>query len=205
MPEQLTRDDGSTVQVYTAEEVEAAKTEAASAAEAAAAPVKAELETAKAELSAAQEKLSKANDKDLNFGALRQAKEELENKVKTLETQVPDMIRTAQVQAYVEEATERLAQGDKDLAAKIKIQFERLKSASDTKEEAAKKLRDAYTLAQAGEPTGPDPLMSIISSAGAGPQSSPRSDTSSKPLNEIQKAVASKLGITDEDVKKYNK
>lgn len=200
MPQEITRDDGTKATVYTPEEVETAKTEAATA-------VKTELAAKETELAAAKEQLAKIDNKDQNFANLRTKVEELEKAKTNLEGDLDKRVQAGVLANVVEESVDRLAGGDKEVKEKIAFHYGKLTAAEKpiTKEAAHAVLRQAYLLATAKEPQGPDPFMQTISAAGGAPSSGAASTSTKPPLSEGQKAVAAALGLTPEEITKYDK
>ena len=143
----ITNDDGSQTEVFTAEELEAQKTAALEEFKIAN-PDKTE------ELTKAQEELEKLRGKDLNFGKLREQKEAAEKKVDEILKGVDERVGLAKkeilegvMKDHYSETINTLTGGDKDLIAKVELEYKRLTDAAASKEEVSKKLKDAYLLA----------------------------------------------------------
>jgi len=159
--------------------------------------IQTQLETTKKEL----EGLS---DKDHNFNQLREKVTGLETKLSDSQKAIDEANKKAieGMNAPLNEAKDKtvasLSAGDEELKKKIQFHFDRINDQTLTVEQMSKKVRDAYLLAT--EKTI-DLSANIISSAGAGFHipSSPKKEMSSD-----LKGLAGKLGITDEDIKKYD-
>lgn len=165
MSEIITKEDGTEVEVFTAEELEAQKTAAEEA--------KSEAEKAKAELAEATEKLSKLSDKDYNFSEVNRQKKEAERKAEEaikavdekLEKTKKEILEGVQ-QEHFGSVLSQLSGGDDELKKKIEFHYNRLADTAATKEEVTKKLTDAYTLATRKEDDGVL-NTAVISSGGA--------------------------------------
>lgn len=199
------QEDGTEIEVFTADEV-AAREQAA---------VQAQVKPLQDQLAAKQEELNKLTNKDMNFGNLREAKENLERQIGELKTQiesgqktVADQVNKGILEARTNEAITRLSGGDKEVADKIKFHFNRLQDAADTPEAAEKKLRDAYILAT-GQPNDGVSVAQAFGSGGGAPPAVNAGVTEKKKETaaavDRNPAVAANLGITKEDVDKYSK
>lgn len=155
---------------------------------------------------------TKAADKERNFAAQRKQAEEKE---KTLVAEKEAAVAAAEKKAT--EATEALtkkdqeilekgrtamidamAEGKKELKEKIELHIKQRQAEIKTPEDFARVLNDAYVVS-AGQVV-PDKLTGVISSAGA----APGNDNNVKlPISAEALPVAHKLGVTDEDLKKY--
>jgi hypothetical protein len=137
------------------------------------------------------------------MAALREAKETLEKAldektqgfVKGLEE-----IKTRLDGAELDKSFLVVAQGDEDLAAKVKAEYLRIVKNEDTDEEKRKKMGDAYRLAS-GYSASPSVLNRVLGSAGA-PGGGAGAGSKVKPeLVEFGR----KFGLTQEDFQKYGK
>lgn len=199
MPQIIQNEQGEDVEVFTAEELEAQKTAAIE-----------EFKTANPdkgeELTKLQEELEKLKAKDLNFGNLREQKEAAEKKVADLLAEVDEKIGVAKKEVlesvlkdHYNETLKGLTGDDAELQKKIELQYNRLTDPASTKEEVARKLRDAWVLATQVE--GPGALNSLsVSSANL---SRIPMQSSDKKLTPEEKELGSKFGLSDEDLKKY--
>ncbi len=156
----------------------------------------------KKQLDEARAKLEKFENKDYNFEQLRGGKEAAESKVKELEEKITNEI--AGVKKVIFDDTYNktlttLSNGDDELKKKIEFHYNRLKDASDSREMIEKKLRDSYVLATGS--SIPNELNKIISSSGA---PLPINNNQGKAsISKDVSNVAHKLGLTDDDLKKY--
>jgi Mg2+ and Co2+ transporter CorA len=163
-----------------------------------------EVTTLKTELDTAKKELVGLSDKDLNFKNLREKVAGLETKLTDSQKAIDDANKKALegMQAPLNEAKDitisSLAGADEELKKKIQFHFDRIKDETLTVEQMKKKVRDAYLLAT--EKTI-DLSGQIISSAGAG-MHIPL--TPKKEMTPELKGLASKLGLTDEDIKKHD-
>ena len=95
----ITNEDGTEVEVFTAEELEAQKQEALEQYRLENPDKTGELELLQEELREARERLEKADDKSKNFANLRKAKEDAEAKIANITKEVDDKITLKQLKA----------------------------------------------------------------------------------------------------------
>ena len=200
--ETITKEDGTQIEVLTAEEIEAQRQAAINEA---VEKYKAENPDKSEELTKAQDELKKFQEKDLNFGNLRTQKEAAEKKVEEILKGVDDKIGAVKkevlegvLQDHYNDTIKTLAGGDAELQKKIEFHYKRLTDSASTKEEATKKLTDAFVLATKSDDPGAL-NASVISSGGV---HRPNIKQSS-PVTPELKGVGSKLGLTEEDWTKY--
>jgi Mg2+ and Co2+ transporter CorA len=161
--------------------------------------------TLKTELDTAKKELLGLNNKDINFTNLREKVTGLETKLTDSQKAIEDANKKAieGMQAPLNEAKDttiaKLSGGDEELKKKIQFHFDRINDQTLTVEQMNKKVRDAYLLATE---KAMDLSGQIISSAGAG-MHIPL--TPKKEMSAELKGFGSKLGLTDEDIKKYDK
>lgn len=185
--------DGKTIEVFTAEEVEQQRQQAI---QAATEPLQQQLEQAKQDL-------AKASDKDYNFSQLRQRVEQAENAIKTAKEEALQEFNASQATNTANSLITKLADGDDELKKKIEFHFNRLGSAKGTPDEIAKQVRDAFVLARTSE--APDPMSDAFSSGGANPIMPPKPNPSKPPLSQNQvNFLRTYAGMSDEDIKKYD-
>lgn len=191
----------------TADEVSAKVTEATDAAKAEAETARQALETeaaaAKTLLDETNAKLAGMSDKDKNFSAVRKLADDQAKTIADLNSKIDSAVKGVldTVTARTREAMiKSLADGDADLEAKIKVQYERLIKLEPTIDDAtiAKVAADAYRLST--ENVKPSVLNRVISSKPSG--AIPRGDSTVAP--ELAEAGAA-FGLTPEDIKKYSK
>lgn len=201
MSETITRENGEEAEVFSAEELETQKAEAVENYK----EENQDVETLKKELEEKKEELEKLNDKDNNFKKLRDKgkegeaeKVELEEKIEKLTGEMSDKLDSAISNLAGDKKTDiisSLVGDDEELKKKVEFHYDRIKDEAKTKDEIKAKVQDAYFLATRQEaPTG-----NYMSSAGAG-NVKVKSQVSAE-----EKELGDKLGITDEDRKKYNK
>ena len=160
------------------------------------------------EISSVREKLAKLENKDYNFKKLRDmTKEEMEKlsgkEVELLKRQ--EKLEEEQknftdkvVNSYKDDALAVLAGNDKDLREKILFHYDRIKDDAVSKEEIQNKIKEAYLLASE-RAKAINPLSAAMSYRG----SPPNVKKGKEPVSEDQKDLARKLGINEEDLKKY--
>ena len=190
MPEIITKEDGTKVELFSKEELDAKNTE---------------LEKAKSDLKTTEETLAKLQGKDLNFEKLREQKEAAEKKITELKNDIDSKIGAVKKEIlegvtkdHYNDALKSLSGEDAELKKKIEFQYDRIKDVAGTKEEVSKKLRDAFFLATKKEDDGAL-NASVISSGGVG-RLNVKSNTK---LTPEEKALGAKMGLKEEDFAKY--
>jgi len=198
MPEIIKLDDGSEKEVFTKEEVE----EMQSRSEAR----KSQREEAKKELENTQAKLKKLENKDFNFKKLRDMTKEEKDKLTTTEMELKQKAEqleenqqkfTEQLQSsYKNEAMAVLVGNDKDMQKKVLYNYNKLNSPDGTKEEVFSKMRDAYNMLGASN-IGINPVNAAATHHGPPSGFKQAGGT-------VDAGLAKNLGITEEELKKYN-
>lgn len=178
-------ENGAEVEAYTKEELEA--------------KIKVEKDTA----TAAQA------DKDKNFSKLREEKEAADKKLADAEklSKEKDEALANKDKEYEQKEVQKergkkvdaLAEGNKELKDKIEFHLKRFKDEIKTPEDFEKLLNDAYVLASGNQI--PDKLQDVISSGGS--KGGNGANNNKLPISPEAMSVASKLGLSEEDVKKY--
>lgn len=194
--ETITKEDGSTVEVYTADELEAQKQEAIELYKLENPDKTDELTALQEELKTKEEALEKATKKDLNFGTLRTQKEAAEKKIADITKEIDTKISQAKKEVmegvmkdHYNDTLKALAGDDEEVKKKIEFHFKRLGDTASTKEEIGNKLRDAWLLAT--KPAEMDALNStVLSSGGVGRL---KINSSEKKFTPDEKALAQKL------------
>lgn len=193
--ETITKEDGTTVDVYTAEELEAQKQEAIEQYKAENPDKSEEFTKLQKDLEDAKTALDKFKDKDLNFGKLREQKEQAEKKVSELKADFEAKLETTKKEIfegvqkdYYNDTLKTLSGGDEEVKKKIEYHYKRLGDTAATKEEIGNKLRDAYLLATKQD--APDALNTTVLSSGGSGKLNIKSD---KKFTPEEKALAQKL------------
>lgn len=195
----VTQADGTEIEVFTADEV-AVKTKEVET------RFTTQLTEKENALKVANEALAKAGDKDQNFKALREAKEEAEKNLATLRTEVDGKIKGIEnkaIQSALEKNVKVLAGGDAELEKKIRHHYDRIVDPATTDEEVAKKTRDAYLLATRFEPK--ISVLDNINNAGGYPTPGGASGGAAKEFSPELKQLGGKLGLSEDDLKKFGK
>lgn len=201
MPKKVTI-DGVETEVFTKEELDAAKGGAE-------ATQKAAIEAAQKEAKEAKEALLALQDKDLNFKNLRELKEAAEKKAEEATKKLQDAaagvkseVLGAMLKGEYETMLEKLAGKDQDLRKKIETQYARLADKTETKADVERKLQDAFALASAG--AKPPVLHSGVISSVSGMRPKVMQDPVSEEEKSGFKAMAAKGGMVlkDEDITK---
>lgn len=157
-----------------------------------------------------QKELAGLKNKEFNFKKLRDMTEsersELTEKEKELMQRQDELEENQKsftetvIQGHKNDALAVLAGDDKDLRDKIEYHYNRISDKATTKEDINKKVKDAYLLATGGRSAAIDQISRAVSYQGGG-----GIVKSSDGFSSEQKELASRLGITEEDLKKYNK
>jgi alanyl-tRNA synthetase len=197
--------DGVDIEVFTAEEIEAQKQEAIEQYKLDNPDKTDELTALQEELREKEEEIEKAKGKDQNFEKLRIAKDTAEKKVADILAGVDDKITKAKAEVFegvmkdhYNETLNALSGGDEELKKKIEFNFKRLGDVASTKAEITAKFQDAARLA--GQ-TDDAVNTSVFSSGGVGRLNIKGSETK---LSADEKVLASKLGLSEAELKKYN-
>ncbi len=208
MSEIIKKEDGTEIEVFTAEELEAQKQEAIEAFKAENPDKSDELIALQEELKAKEEELTKAKDKDINFSNLRKQKEAAEKKISEITAEIDTKINSVKKEVmegflkdHYNETLKNLAGDDEDTKKKIELHYKRLADPASTKEEIANKLRDAWLLATKPEPADASNL-SVFSS---GAVRKPTFKSQENKLSTEERAMLGKFGISDKDIEKYGK
>ena len=160
-------------------------------------PDKAEVIKLQDELASEKAERAKLENKDTNFSNLRKSKEESDTKIASLEKSISDMKANSE-QTIVNDAISLFVGNDEEMKKKVQFHFDRIVDKPTDKSGLQKKVKDAWNLA-VGE-NRPSPLDSLSSSGGPLPMTAFPSERVK--LSESAKSVATKFGITDEDIKK---
>ncbi len=187
----ITDAEGKEIEVLTLEEVEAQKT---AAVEASRATLMEESKKVQETLKSKEEELAKLKDKEMNFEALRKSVDE---KLGAMKKEVLDGV----LQDHYNDNLGVLAGADEELKKKIELQYKRLTDVAATKEQVARKLRDAWSLATKIEDT--NALNSSVISSGSVVR--PRFAGQNQQFSQEEKIIGNKLGLSEEDFKKYGK
>lgn len=201
MPKTINDTEGNEIEVFTQAELETQKTEAIE-------QFKKDNPDKADELKTAQEELEKLKGKDMNFANLRAQKEAADKKVEDILKGVDEKVANVKKEVlegvmkdHYNDTIKNLSGGDKDVEAKIELQYKRIADTAGTKDEIAKKLQDAALLAGVNRGSSFD--NSAFSSGGV----SKIKIENKSPLSEDEKDLLGKLanagGITlkPEDLK----
>ncbi len=212
MPQKITDDKGEEQEVYSAEELEAARQKTIDEFQGKVDEEQTEkltemegtLDKAKTDLAEAEKKLEGADDKDKNIEQMREAKESLETKVKEQQEQIEGFVDDNKKKA-LDAAINQLVDNDEESAKKVRYEYEKTLAGVDPKtpEEESQKLQKAFILAKEQAET---PGTGSPTTSGGG---TPFGVNAKKPtagkLSEDAKVVGEKLGVSSEDIEKYDK
>jgi TolA-binding protein len=193
-------DSGNEVEAFTQEEVNKLVAENPALKE-----TQTKLTEAEAKLDEAAKKIEEfsGSDKGQNMAALRQAKEAAEAAVEGLKKGLVsgiDDLKKRLDENELDKALITVAQGDDELAQKVKAEYLRIMKPEDNDEEKRKKMGDAYRLASGYSPS-PSVLGRVLGSGGAPNVGASGSGAAKPELVEFGR----KFGLTEEDFKKYGK
>jgi hypothetical protein len=190
----------------TAEEVQAditAATEAIKqAAETEKSALQTQLEETKAALEANAARLAAASNKDQNFNALRDENKKLTDTIKSLDDKIANVTKSVGEQLASktkDDVIAKLSGNDADLAAKIRVNYERLMKLETavTDEIITKVAAEAYKLSV--DVPQPNVLRSIGSSKPQGGPANVENDNLDPAVVEAGRA----FGLSAEDIKKF--
>lgn len=206
MPQIITNDDGTQIEVFTLEELQQQR-EAAVQEYVDANPDKNdELEKLQTELKNKEEKLSKLESQDRNFAFARKQVKDAQDKIDELTGNIDTKINQAKkeimenvLKDHYNETINSLVGNDEDLKKKVEEQYGRLSDPATTKAEIDAKAKDAYLLATKQE-SGVS--MATFSSGGIGATNfkSPQKPFEAEEVDMINKlANAGGLKIDEKD------
>lgn len=195
MSQKIKNADGTETEVFTPEEVktqsDAAVAKAKNDAEASAAAMKTQLDAKEAEL-------AKLKEKDMNFGKVKTEAEKDREEKDRLQKEINDL-KTTVVGNFKTEMLKQLSNGDVELQKKIELEYSQFSGEAITNEQISERLQKSAKLA------GVEKSASVLGSAfnrigGRSPE-----NAGSEPIKvaEASRVVGAKMGITEEDWKKY--
>jgi len=163
------------------------------------------------ELETTKERLGKLENKDLNFKKLRDLTEterqelsakdmELMKRQEKLEEDQKNFVST-QINSHMDDALAVLAGDDAKLREKTIFHYNRIKDEAVSREDVCRKMRDAYRLAKGDMSSGSDPFLGAVGYSGG---QAPRAKSDNKDFSSDEKDLAQRLGLSDEDLKKFN-
>jgi predicted small metal-binding protein len=150
---------------------------------------------------AAVDKAGESGDKENNLAALRKKLEETQGQLKTATEANEGKWKTVK-EEKIGLAVSAVAGTDEELAKKVKHHLSSTLSAmpEDTQEQIKAKVTAAYKLSS-DAPLRVDPLSFALGGTNRGVDV--KSGAAAKPFTETEKVIGNKLGISDEDYKKY--
>lgn len=185
---------GAEIEVFTKDEVDAAVEEYKTSN-----PDKSEeLARLQAILEEKEEDLAALKDKDFNFSRLRKQVDDLQKEIGEKVNAAKKDVLDSVLKEHYNETLSTLAGGDEELEKSIEFQYNRLQDAASTKEEIAKKLRDAWVLATKREEA--DVLnTTVLSSGGVGRIKTPAQQKFTPEEKQFARKLAAAGGIQLED------
>lgn len=147
----------------------------------------------------AQEELSKLKDKDLNMSEMRRKMEEVQGNVEKQKKEIEEekkKIETQRVGLQIEKVADKYAKGDEVVKKKMLEEFKLFEDKVKTEPDFDFYMKKAYLLAnEVGTNQGVNPL-NAPSLMGSAPDTQRREPTGFAELNENQKSLAKKFGIS---------
>jgi len=166
--------------------------------------LKKEADTVKSELAQVKESLSKLENKDLNFKRLRDMTESEKEKLTVTEMELKKRQESLEeeqktwkeqvIESHKNDALAVLASEDEELRKKILFNYDRIKDDAVTKEQIAKKMKEAYLLS-----VEKHAIINPLTLGGAGMP--PKIISKEKITPELEE-LARKMGISKEDLTK---
>src|SRR3990167_94619 len=200
MSEIIKKEDGTEIEVFSAEELEAQKQEAIE-------QYKLDNPDKTEELTALQAEVEKLKSKDISITELRKQKNQAESKIDEIVKGVDEKVAKVKqevmqgvMQDHYNDTIKALAGDDEEIKKKIEHEYKTTLSGVSpvTKEEMANKLRNAYLLAS--KPAELDALnSSVISSGGVGRLNIKSEKKFSQEEKQMAKTLAEAGGIKLED------
>jgi uncharacterized protein YdcH (DUF465 family) len=199
MPYKMKTTDGKEIDVVTMDEHNAALTARETS-------IRSELTTTltakEKELADAKVELSKLQAKDANFAIVKDKADKLEAELKTIKDGAVEAEKT-RVTNTRNAIFDRLSGGNKVLREKIEKEYGAFALPETTEAEITERAKKAlYVAAPSDAPKAIDAFMASTGGRGTPPAGTAVS-TEPPPETPEQAAVRRKMGITDEDYKKY--
>lgn len=146
-----------------------------------------------------EKKLGGAKEDSPNFKALKEALDKKDADITALRTDL-DKDRTARKDSFVNSLLAKVTRGDAEVEKKIKFHLENTVAGmkADTDEEVAKKVEAAVKLSQDADGPG-----IFDGGLGGGGSFNMNGGGNKVEFDAREKALGAKMGITDEDYKKY--
>ena len=204
----VTLEDGTEVDVFTQEEVDAiAQEKLAAETERIEAEKQEALEALAAEKAAAEEELQKLRNKEMNFEHVRkkaegkevEVSEDIKKQIETLNERINSLADQPK-QDIKKDFISQYLNGDKEQTERFEYYYARLGAEAKTKEDVLKAANEALTLASNGA-YKPDTASGMYST---GVNQNYR-NTPTNEISEESKEIGKLFGITEEDRKKYGR
>lgn len=197
MPKTINDSNGAEIEVFTADEIEAQKEAAIEEYKANNPDKTAELERLQQEKTKLESDMKGLKDKDFNFASVRKALAEKDEEIKKMNSSIDEKIGAAKKEVlegvmkdHYNDTLKKLVGDDKDLLAKVELQYKRLADTASTKEEITKKMQDAFTLATG---YGREAIDSGAFSSGGVSRIANKNNANKTPLTPAEKELGKKL------------
>lgn len=208
MPRVVTLEDGTEIEVFTQEEVDAnAAEKLAIETERLETEKQEALDALTAEKTAAEEELQKLRNKEMNFEHVRkkaegkevEVSEDIKKQIDSLNERINSLADRPK-QDIKQDFVAQYLKGDKEQTDRFEYYYSRLGAEATTKEEVLKAAHEALVLATGGE-YKPDVTSGMYST---GVNQNYR-NTPTGEVSEASKEIGNLFGITEADRKKYGK
>jgi chromosome segregation ATPase len=166
-------------------------------------PVQEELATIKEELKQTKESLSRLSNKDMNFKKLRDMTEAEKEKLTATEMELKKRQESLEeeqrtwkeqvIESHKNDSLAVLAGDDEDLRKIILLNYDRIKDDATTKEQVAKKMKEAYLLSTEKAHS----MNPLLATGGLPPSSSKKNE-----ITPELKDLAKRFGVSKEDLTK---
>lgn len=200
MPQIIKQEDGSELEVFTKDELEAETKKATEEIQKQVQDSTSALEQARKELEETKAQIDKTDSKDENIKALRNLVQKQEKAIKTLEEKVSTdntELKTILTSSTKSNVFAQITKGDKELAEKMELNWKLIQKDALTEDEIREKALLAYKMSV--DTPNPRVINGVISNVPQG------GGSGSQRVDEELSAIAGRFGISEDDIKKYSK
>lgn len=197
-------EDGTEIETYTQEELDAQKAEAIEAFKTENPDKTEELTSLQTELETAREELEKLKSVDKSVSHFKKETIEAQKKVEEITKQFDEKLNNVKrevlegvMQNHKSKTLQALVGEDEELKKKVELEYGRLSDVASTEDQITKKLKDAYLLATAKEPDGVN--HNIYGSGGVGRL---KINNVSPKFSAEEMELGAKFGLKSEDFSK---
>lgn len=188
MSTKIKQEDGTEVEMFSAQELEVQRNSAVDV-------VKAE---AAATLSAKEAELTRLKDKEMNFGRVKEGEEAKAKEIEKLQGEISSL-KNVVVGNFKNDLLKKYAGSDIELAKTIEKEYLSFNGEAVTNDEITARMEKAAKIAGVQEPTSfAQNAFGSMGSRGVGSLGQ-----EPQPIAKEVKEVGAKMGISEEDYKKY--